>query len=202
MPARRAARIFSRTPPTGRTRPVSVTSPVIARSVWMGSSRNRLISAAAMATPADGPSLGTAPAGTWMCTSVLLKREASSASDLAWLLQVAHRRLGALAHRLAQQAGERELTLAGHPGGLDEEDLAAGGGPGQPGGDPGDAGPVGQLAEEARRAQQVGKLVWSHADGAPLALGAAAGDLAADRGDLSLEVAQAGLARVVGDDLA
>ena len=31
MPARRAARIFSRTPPTGRTRPVRVTSPVIAR---------------------------------------------------------------------------------------------------------------------------------------------------------------------------
>src|SRR5208337_2370168 len=83
IPARRAARILSRTPPTGSTRPVSVTSPVIASSVLMGSSRNRLMSAAAMATPAEGPSLGTAPAGTWMCTSVLLKREASRVSVLA-----------------------------------------------------------------------------------------------------------------------
>ena len=31
-----------------------------------------------MATPADGPSLGTAPAGTWRCTSVSLKRSAEN----------------------------------------------------------------------------------------------------------------------------
>ena len=36
MPAPRAARIFSRTPPTGKTRPVSVTSPVMARLATMG----------------------------------------------------------------------------------------------------------------------------------------------------------------------
>ena len=161
MPARRAARIFSRTPPTGRTRPVSVTSPVIARLAWMGLSRNRLIKAAAIATPADGPSLGTAPAGTWMCRSVLSNREVSSASSLGMAAQVAQGGLGALAHRLAQQAGQGQHALAGHAGRLDEEDLAAGRGPGQPGGNAGDAGPVGQLAEEARRAEQIGDLAWA-----------------------------------------
>ena len=47
--------------------------------------RKKLMSAAAMATPAEGPSLGTAPAGTWMCRSVLWNREVSSSSSLAWL---------------------------------------------------------------------------------------------------------------------
>ena len=137
MPARRAARIFSRTPPTGRTRPVRVTSPVIARFWWIGLPRNRLIRAAAIATPAEGPSLGTAPAGTWMCTSVLPNRDGSMSSGRGVAPQVAHGGLGALAHRLAEQAGQGQAPLAGHAGRLDEEDLAAGRGPGQAGGDAG-----------------------------------------------------------------
>ena len=40
---------------------------------------------AAMATPADGPSLGTAPPGTWICRSVLANRETSTARSVAWL---------------------------------------------------------------------------------------------------------------------
>ena len=60
------------------------------RRSWRGWARSavfrkKLIRAAVMATPADGPSLGTAPAGTWMCRSVLPNREASRSRALAWL---------------------------------------------------------------------------------------------------------------------
>ena len=116
--------------------------------------------------------------------------------------QIAERGLGAFAHRLAEQAGQGQPPLAGHPARLDEEDLAAGRGPGQPGGDAGHAGPIGQLAEEPRRPEQLGDIGRLDRRRRFLALGAAAGDLAADRRDLALEVAQARLAGVVGDDLA
>jgi len=52
------------TPPTGRTRPVRVDSPVMAVSFLTGIPEMTDASAVAMATPAEGPSLGTAPAGT------------------------------------------------------------------------------------------------------------------------------------------
>ncbi len=72
IPARWAASDFSFSPPTGSTWPVSVTSPVIATSLDTGWPLTSEASAVAIATPADGPSLGTAPAGTctWMSCSV------------------------------------------------------------------------------------------------------------------------------------
>ena len=69
MPARWAPSTFSFTPPIGSTRPRSVISPVIATERRTGRSVRAEIMAVAMAVPADGPSLGMAPAGTWMCTS-------------------------------------------------------------------------------------------------------------------------------------
>lgn len=48
---------------TGSTTPRKVISPVMATSAAMGRSENREINAVAMVTPADGPSLPTAPAG-------------------------------------------------------------------------------------------------------------------------------------------
>ncbi len=66
MPARCAARTFSLTPPMGSTSPRSVISPVMATSARAGRSVNSDVIAANMATPAEGPSLGIAPAGTWM----------------------------------------------------------------------------------------------------------------------------------------
>jgi len=68
----RAASSFSLTPPIGSTRPVSVTSPVIARSRATGLPSARLSNAVMMVQPADGPSLGVAPCGTctWMDVSV------------------------------------------------------------------------------------------------------------------------------------
>src|SRR3989449_2546831 len=62
-PARAAAVSFSLSPPIGRMRPPSLSSPVIATS-WRAGRRHRSdASAVAIAIPADGPSFGTAPAG-------------------------------------------------------------------------------------------------------------------------------------------
>ena len=69
MPARTAPSTFSLTPPIGRTRPDRVISPVIASAALAGRPESAETSAAAIVTPAEGPSLGMAPAGTWMWTS-------------------------------------------------------------------------------------------------------------------------------------
>ncbi|MNT70321.1 hypothetical protein D3C72_2086940 [compost metagenome] len=68
MPPRRAASSFSFSPPIGSTRPRRVISPVIATSLEIGIPVITETIAVAMATPADGPSLGVAPSGTctWM----------------------------------------------------------------------------------------------------------------------------------------
>ncbi len=73
MPARCAARAFSLRPPIGSTWPVSVISPVIATSLLTGVPVTSEQIAVAIVTPADGPSLGIAPAGTWMCRSCFWK---------------------------------------------------------------------------------------------------------------------------------
>jgi hypothetical protein len=54
------------TPPIGSTAPCNVISPVMPTVSFTGWSRSRLTSAVVIVTPADGPSFGTAPAGT--CT--------------------------------------------------------------------------------------------------------------------------------------
>ncbi len=66
MPMRRAARAFSFRPPMGSTFPRRVISPVIATSRRTGVRVKAEIRAVAMVMPADGPSLGIAPAGTWI----------------------------------------------------------------------------------------------------------------------------------------
>src|SRR6266516_3344981 len=62
-PARAAAVSFSFRPPIGSTRPRSVSSPVMARSLRAGRRHSSDASAVAIVIPAEGPSLGTAPAG-------------------------------------------------------------------------------------------------------------------------------------------
>ena len=64
-PARWAASSFCFTPPIGSTRPFSVTSPVMPTSERTGPAGAIDTSAVTIVTPAEGPSLGTAPAGTW-----------------------------------------------------------------------------------------------------------------------------------------
>ena len=78
IPARWAASDFSLSPPTGSTWPVSVTSPVIATSLETGRPATSDESAVAIATPADGPSLGTAPAGTWTWRSCSTNQSSGS----------------------------------------------------------------------------------------------------------------------------
>jgi hypothetical protein len=70
IPARLAASTFSLIPPTGSTLPVSVTSPVIASAGFTGRPDRSEAIAAVIVTPALGPSLGMAPAGTWTWISV------------------------------------------------------------------------------------------------------------------------------------
>ena len=69
MPCRCAASALSLRPPIGSTRPRKVISPVIAVSLRTGRRVSAEISAVAMVMPADGPSLGVAPSGKWMCRS-------------------------------------------------------------------------------------------------------------------------------------
>ena len=69
MPARKAAKDFSFSPPMGSTLPRSVISPVIATSRLTGRFVRAEIRAVATVIPAEGPSLGMAPAGTWMWIS-------------------------------------------------------------------------------------------------------------------------------------
>ena len=69
-----AASTFSFTPPIGRTSPRRVISPVIATSRRTGRFVNAEIMAVAIVMPAEGPSLGIAPSGTWTCRSCVSKR--------------------------------------------------------------------------------------------------------------------------------
>ena len=66
IPARKAAKDFSLSPPIGSTLPRKVISPVMATSLLTARFVSAEMSAVAMVIPADGPSLGIAPAGTWM----------------------------------------------------------------------------------------------------------------------------------------
>ena len=90
MPLRLAARIFSLRPPMGMTRPVSVSSPVIASAGLIVSSRYIDQSAEKSVMPADGPSLGVAPSGIWMCTDSSSKKERSSPRRYASFFSVDH----------------------------------------------------------------------------------------------------------------
>src|SRR5207342_385476 len=83
---------------------------------------------------------------------------------------------------------------------LDEEDVAAGRGPGEAGGDAGVLGAAAGLGEDAAAAEQLPRFLAGDLDLALLALGDAAGDFAADGADLALEVADPGLAGVLLDD--
>ncbi len=83
-PARCAARILDLSPPMGSTRPRSVISPVIATSLRTGMPVRALTIAVAMVTPADGPSLGVAPAGTWMCSVCFSKISRVMPRSDAW----------------------------------------------------------------------------------------------------------------------
>ena len=97
IPAAAAATTFSLMPPTGITSPRRLISPVIAVSLRTVRPVSSEVSAMNMATPALGPSLGVAPAGTCTWISVL-PNNSGSIPSAAPVLHQAERRLGAFLH--------------------------------------------------------------------------------------------------------
>ena len=79
-----AAKSFSFRPPIGRTFPRRVISPVIATSFLTGLFVRADKTDVAIVIPADGPSFGTAPSGTWMWMSVLDLKFGSSLKSSAF----------------------------------------------------------------------------------------------------------------------
>ena len=65
-----AAIHFYLTPPTGRTWPLKVISPVIESASLTGTFKSRETKQVTIVTPADGPSFLTPPAGKWRCKDI------------------------------------------------------------------------------------------------------------------------------------
>ena len=85
---------LSFTPPMGMTLPRSVISPVMARSCFTIFPVSRDTSAVVMVTPADGPSLGIAPAGTMDVDVRLVEKVFADAELLGLGTDIGKRRLG------------------------------------------------------------------------------------------------------------
>src|SRR2546427_10958820 len=107
------------------------------------------------------------------------------------------RRLHRLLHDVAQLSGQRESAGALHPRCLDEQDVAARGGPRETDRDARLPRPLlGLLELEARHAEERRDHVGRDAHRLRAPLRAAPRDLPEDAGDLALEVPYPGLARV------
>lgn len=101
-------------------------------------------------------------------------------------VQVGARGLHRFLHHVAELAGQGQAALALGGGGFDEEDIAAGGGPGEADDDAGFADAVGgHVALEVGRAQVGGEAGGVDAHGLVVAFGDLARHLAADAGDRS-----------------
>ena len=97
-------------------------------------------SAVNMATPADGPSLGTAPRGHVDVNVVSFESVRLDAEFAHAAADEAEGGLGGFLHDVADLAGERDVAFAGIAGGFDVENFAADRGVGQAGDDAGRAG--------------------------------------------------------------
>ena len=100
--------------PIGSTMPRRLISPVIATSLRTGTPVSSEASAVNIATPALGPSLGVAPAGTWTWRSLLLEEMRGSRPSCSTRDHDDERRLRRLLHHVAELAGEDQLALARH----------------------------------------------------------------------------------------
>src|SRR5215469_254963 len=108
-----------------------------------------------------------------------------------------------LLHDFAEVAGHGELFATAHAAGLDEDNVAAHGSPDQA---DGNAGPLHALIDflfgaELWYAKEFANDFRSNDHLLGFAFGDASGLLADDRGDLALEIADAGLPREAVDDL-
>ena len=161
-------------------------------------------SAVAIVTPADGPSFGIAPAGT--CTWISRRTSAPSSSPRSREApaRAGERRLARLLHHVAELAGEHEPAARASSATSTRSTSPPASVQARPFATPDLAAARGRrLGRVARRAEQLVEAARaSRARARVVALGGAARDLAADRRDLALEVAHAGLARVLGHDVA
>ena len=73
IPALCAAKSFSLSPPIGNTWPLKVTSPVIAIFLFTGMPVIDETIEVTIPIPAEGPSFGVAPSGTWTWKSFFSK---------------------------------------------------------------------------------------------------------------------------------
>jgi hypothetical protein len=203
MPARCAASAFSLSPPIGSTLPDSVTSPVIAVSARTARQDTSEASAEVIVMPALGPSFGVAPAGTWMWTSCCANQSSGSSGAISARCARTHdsaawadSRITSPSWPVMESLPEPGIAVASinstsPPTGVQASPVAT----------PGTAVRRTTSGGKARAPEQ---LAHARPGDRHLALEAAlrdlAGDLAADRADLALEVADPRLARVVADD--
>src|SRR5687767_1893924 len=112
-------------------------------------------------------------------------------------------RLGRFLHHLAELAREHQLALASCLYGLDEQDVASDGGPGEPGHGADLVLFQGAFAENARHAEVFADIFGRDADRFEFRFqfSLLPGHLAADLSYLALEVPQAGFLGVLADDL-
>ena len=116
------------------TLPVRVISPVMATSRLAGASVRSDTRAVTMVMPAEGPSFGMAPAGTWIWMTHVLESLGVDAEVSELLASTKERAARADSFITSPREPVRiSLRLARHAGGLDEEDIASGLGPGQAG---------------------------------------------------------------------
>ena len=114
---------------------------------------------------------------------------------------VAERRLRRLLHDVPHLPGQDQVPPPLHRLRLDVEDLPSDRRPGQPRGDPDLVARQALLGQDARRPETAAQPGGVDGHGVAPPQRELHGDLAADRGDLALEVAQPGLARVAADHL-
>ena len=159
IPAAAAATIFSLMPPTGRTSPRRLISPVMAVSLRTVRPVRSETSAVNIATPALGPSFGVAPAGTWMWMSLFANSAGVDAERCGAVLHDAQRGLRTFPHDFAELAGQDQLALSGRACGLDEQDVAADRRPREPGRNARHARAHRDLVFEARRSEDRRQVV-------------------------------------------
>ena len=112
---------------------------------------------------------------------------------------VAEGGLGAFAHDVAKGAGEGDGAFAGHHGGFDEEDVAAGAGPCEAGADAGFGAAFDHVGEVFGRAEEIFQVLAGNDDAGGAALDEAAGGASAGDGNGAFEVADAGFTGVLAD---
>ena len=204
MPARRAATAFSLSPPIGSTvaaqRDLAGHRDVGARrDAGERADQRRRHGDAGRRAVLGHRALGHVHVDVDVAVEPLVEPELRGARA-----RVRQRRLPRLAHHVAELAGEQQLALAGQDADLDREQVAAGLGPGQAVRDADPRRALDRGVEEARRARATcGRFSRRHRHAAlERARRPCARDLAAQPGDLALEVAHAGLARVAVDERA